>query len=73
MTNAQKNLLSKALKAFESRRSISLLESEKKDAEFLVKKEKCFWSVDRDHIMCYDPRLQPEPCQISQPESSEED
>jgi len=54
MTSQEKTLWLKVQSAFLQGKSLKILEDERKTASKLVEQEKCFWSVDHDHIMAYD-------------------
>jgi hypothetical protein len=47
-------LWTKIQHAFREGKSLKINEDERRQAEKLVKEEKCFWSIDYDHIMAYD-------------------
>lgn len=54
MNPIEKDFWVKVQAAFQQGKSLKILENERSVAEKLVAKEKCFWSVDYDHIMAYD-------------------
>ncbi len=54
MEKNEVELLNKVLAAYENGQSLKIKEDERKAAKKLVDKEKCFWSIDHDHIMSYD-------------------
>jgi len=47
-------LLNKVLAAYENGESLKIKDEERKAAKKLVERERCFWSIDNDHIMSYD-------------------
>jgi hypothetical protein len=47
-------LWEKVQAAFREGTSLKIAETDRKQAEKLVREEKCFWSIDYDHIMAYD-------------------
>jgi len=54
MNPIEKDFWVKIQAAFQRGESLKILENERSVAEKLVSKEKCFWSIDYDHIMAYD-------------------
>jgi len=54
MKAIEKDFWIKVQQAFGDGKSLKILESERKLATEFVAKEKCFWSVDYDHVMAYE-------------------
>lgn len=50
----EKDLWSKVQAAFQDGESYAIDEAERSMAQKLVASEKCFWSIDYDHIQAYD-------------------
>ena len=53
MKAIEKDFWIKVQHAFEAGESLKILESERQMATEFVAKEKCFWSIDYDHVMAY--------------------
>lgn len=53
MNSAEKTLWYRIQKACNEGSSLLLVEEEKEIATKFVKQEKCFWSIDYDHVMPY--------------------
>lgn len=53
MNAAEKTLWFKIHKACNQGSSLKITEEEREIAERFVRQEKCFWSIDYDHVMPY--------------------
>jgi hypothetical protein len=54
MNPIEKDFWVKVQSAFQRGESLKIIEAERSLAEKFVAKEKCFWSIDCDHVMAYD-------------------
>jgi hypothetical protein len=54
MNPVEKDFWVKIQAALHRGESLKIIETERSMAEKLVAKEKCFWSIDYDHVMAYE-------------------